>query len=284
MGVGLDFWRGASNSKALTTQPPFIIQNYKNSSWATLRVARFHSRPAHADQLHLDLWWRGLNLAQDPGTYDYNAPPPWDNSLTSALVHNTVLVDGNEFMRRAGRFLYLDWAQARVIATQTAPDGSFETLTAQHNGYRKMGVLHSRKVIACDDGHWEVIDHLEGPSGPIHTIRLHWLLPDWKYEIQDVTERNNLPGYDIRINSPYGWISLKVGTSSYSKDIYPIQTNIFQLVRAGTLLYGSGTISPITGWTSPTYGDKIPALACILEISQSLPIELKSEWIFPSES
>jgi hypothetical protein len=27
--------------------------------WGTLRSVHFHSRPAHADQLHVDLWWRG---------------------------------------------------------------------------------------------------------------------------------------------------------------------------------------------------------------------------------
>ena len=35
------------------------------------------------DQLHLDLWWRGLNIAQDAGTYLYNADPPWDNPLVT---------------------------------------------------------------------------------------------------------------------------------------------------------------------------------------------------------
>ena len=282
--VGFDFWRCASNQRGLPTQPPHIILNQKNGSWATIRVATFHSRPAHADQLHLDLWWHGLNLAQDPGTYLYNAPPPWDNSLTCSLVHNTVVVDGQEFMLRAGRFLYLEWAQARVILAQTAPDGSSESLTAQHNGYRKIGVLHSRKVNINAKGNWEVIDQLDGPPGSVHTARLHWLLPDCEYIIQDATQINNLPGYEMRINSQFGWVSLKVGLSSSSKEMHAIPANNFQLVRAGTLLYGSGTVLPIIGWTSPTYGDKIPALACILEITQPLPIELKSEWILPYES
>ena len=220
----------------------------------------------------------------DPGTYLYNAPPPWDNSLTSAIVHNTVAVDGHEYMLRAGRFLFLNWAQARVIPAQTAFEGSFESLTAQHNGYRKIGVLHSRKVTTYDDGHWEIFDRLEGPSSSVHTARLHWLLPDWEYEIHDTTQINNLPSHEIRINSPFGWVSLKVGMSPSSENIRPTQAGNLQLVRAGTLLYGSGMISPITGWTSPTYGDKMPALACIFEISQSLPIDLMSEWILPSES
>jgi hypothetical protein len=187
-------------------------------------------------------------------------------------------------MLRAGRFLYLNWSQAIVIAGHNTPDNWIEGLTAQQSGYRKIKILHTRKVTACEDGRWEVIDQLDGASGPIHIARLHWLLPDWEYEIQDGTQLNSLPGYEIRIKSPYGWVSLKAGVTSSSKDSNPIQTNHVQLIRAGTLLYGSGMISPIDGWTSPTYGEKKSALACILEISHSLPIELKSEWILPFET
>jgi Heparinase II/III N-terminus/Heparinase II/III-like protein len=282
-GNGFDFWRASPTPKELTSQSPSIITNQKNGSWAMLRAAIFHSRPAHADQLHLDLWWRGLNLAQDAGTYLYNALIPWDNSLGSAFVHNTLVIDDQEFMLRAGRFLFLDWSQAKVIAVQTPPEGSIESLTVQHNGYQSIGVLHSRQVSTYADGHWEVIDRLDGQPGLKHSVRLHWLLPDWEYETHDTSEIQNLPGYDIRINSPFGWVSLKVGVSSSLENNRPVRAKSFQLVRAGKLLYGSGTVSPISGWTSPTYGDKIPALACIFEISQSLPISLKSEWILPYE-
>jgi len=282
--IGLNFWHETQQLKSMTTQSPYIIQNQVNASWAYFRVATFHTRPAHADQLHLDLWWHGLNLTQDPGTYLYNSPPPWENSLTSAFVHNSVTVDGQEFMRRAGRFLYLDWAQAKVITAQINPGGSYESLTAQHNGYRKIKMLHSRKVTTYSDGHWEIIDHLDGPPGPLHSTRLHWLLPDWEYEILAVPDKTNFPWFEIRIRSPYGWISLKISWSSPLENLRKITKVNIQLAHAGTMLFGTGTISPITGWTSPTYGDKIPALACILEVSQSFPIELKSEWILPGES
>ena len=108
---------------------------------------------------------------------------PWENSLTSAFVHNTVTLDGQEFMLRAGRFLYLDWAQARIDNHLTKTESGIATMTAAHMGYRKIGVNHSRQVTAHSDGHWEVIDRLEGAPAPIHTARLHWLLPDWEYEI-----------------------------------------------------------------------------------------------------
>ena len=47
--------------------------------YAMLRAARYADRPSQADQLHLDLWWRGENIVCDAGTYLYNGPSPWTN-------------------------------------------------------------------------------------------------------------------------------------------------------------------------------------------------------------
>jgi hypothetical protein len=283
--TGLNHWHLTSHPGEFDIrQSPFILYNPRNGSWGTLYVACFNSRPAHADQLHFDLWWRGINLAQDPGTYLYNSTPPWENSLTSAFVHNTVVIDGQEPMSRAGRFLYLDWAQARVLSYHTDPEHSCESLIAEHNGYRKIGITHSREVTLHVDGHWEIIDHLDGPAGQVHTARLHWLLPDWQYEVLEPSNNTGALAYEIRIRSPYGWVILKTGSSTYPAGDQALPAMNLYLARAGKLVYGFGEVSLVTGWTSPTYGDKIAALACILEISQPLPIELKSEWILPSES
>ncbi len=281
---GFNQYQENQASQGIFKVPLHILKNQQSDSWIALRVARFHSRPAHADQLHLDLWWRGLNIALDPGTYLYNADPPWDNSLTTAFVHNTVTVDGKECMLRAGRFLYLDWAQAEVLG------GSFKigkinlSILAKHNGYRGIGVRYQRFVAPSEYGSWKVTDCLYGSPGTVHTARLHWLLPDWDYEIQSYAEATENTHYDVRIRSPYGWITLKLGR--FETDGKPIQiiNSSFRLVRAGELIYGSGRVTPISGWVSPTYGEKFPALSCSFEITQSLPIKLNSEWIFPDES
>ncbi|HEB64398.1 MAG TPA: alginate lyase family protein, partial [Chloroflexi bacterium] len=152
-------------------------------SWAYLRAARLTSRPGHADQLHLDLWSAGRNLLLDAGTYLYNAPPPWDNALTHAAVHNTVTVDGLGQMTRAGRFLYLDWAQGEIVSRERAPDGSRERLRARHDGYRRLGILHERSVTLHADGRWVVEDLLTGPPDTPHTFRLHWLVADGEWKL-----------------------------------------------------------------------------------------------------
>jgi len=251
---------------------------YASRSWAYLRAAHFTDRPGHADQLHFDLWWRGLNVAQDAGTYLYNADPPWDNALTHTAVHNTVLVDSQEQMTRAGRFLYLDRAQAEIVAQERAEDGSWERLIAQHDGYQRLGVTHQRTVTAHQDDRWIVEDQLlpanRSPLSAPRSARLHWLLPDWMYELSH-------SGLGIRIKSPFGWVSISIRVV-VGEHVQPATCNL-QLIRAGEVLYGNSPAHPTWGWVSPTYGMKVPALSFSITVNGLLPLTLLTEWKFPDD-
>jgi hypothetical protein len=233
-----------------------------NNSWAYLRAAELHGRPGHADQLHLDLWWRDLNLTQDAGTFLYNADPPWDNALTHAAVHNTVTVEGRDQMTRAGRFLYVDKAQAHIVSEDQADDGSWMRLTAEHNGYHDLGITQRRSVTAQADDRWlveDVVSSSKGQPKPI-SARLHWLLPDCPWDIA-ASEAGHLA---LRLESPHGWvmITLEIATSNAN----------FQLVRAGEVLHGKEPGSPTHGWVSPTYANKQPALSLSVTVSEQLPL------------
>lgn len=263
---------------AITT--PLILRSTSLDSWAYLRCARFNSRPGHADQLHLDLWWRGMNIAQDPGTYLYNAPPPWDNALTSTFVHNTITIDEKEQMTRAGRFLYLDWAQGEVLSTEFVDRDHVQRLTAQHNGYRHLGITHQRTVGMLPDG-WAIEDQLiprkENPARGKIAARLHWLLPDWAWKL-DLAEN----GINLQLLSPFGWIALKITGNSPAPEPTVMQDLPVVLVRAGRMIYpkeaNDEKAHPTWGWTSPTYGIKHPALSFSVTISGILPLTLITNW------
>ena len=273
---------------AYTLSPPSstpLVLRTKHS-WAYLRAARFTSRPGHADQLHLDLWWRGLNVAQDPGTYLYNAPPPWDNPLSCTQVHNTITIDGQDQMTRAGRFLWLDWAQGEVLEQNRNARGAGKRIVAQHDGYRRLGVLHQRAA-EHGEARWVITDSLVPASkaeaalivqnSPFR-IRLHWLLPDWAWDIENVQDKF---GTEIRIESPYGWITLRVQFSPETAQSGGNHAHEVCLIRAGELLYGSGSVSPILGWASRNYSYKEPALSFAVETESPLPVKMITEWIFP---
>jgi hypothetical protein len=246
-------------------------------SWGTLRAAYFTQRPAHADQLHVDLWWRGKNVAIDAGTYLYNAQPPWENSLSHTEVHNTLTVAGKDQMKRSGRFLWLDWAQAKIISG----DSSNDRLTAEHNGYRKMGITHRRSLIRMSDHHWLVRDDLLSTRAQTQptNICINWLLQDWDWEINANT---------LRQTSPQGIIELYISQSPLSSSNHsgtpqynpPILLDK-QIVRCGKILHGKvDPIPAFLGWHSPTYGRKLPAIAFRVSFQGNMPFSIFSEWTF----
>jgi hypothetical protein len=262
---------------------PSMITLTTPTAKAHLRVARFTSRPGHADQLHLDLWWRGLNIAQDAGTFLYNAPLPWNNALTHAEVHNTLTLNDQDQMTRAGKFLYLDWAQAEVIHLERAEDGALNRIVAQHDGYRRMGAIHRRTVSALTEDHWVIEDEvIPSTRKPLTMkVRLHWLLPDWTWKITKVGEMD----VELQIQSPRGWISLVIRlqspTTYHQPPELPQPRLSVQLVRAGKLLFGVGEVKPTWGWVSPTYGQKQPTLSVSATTEGTLPVKCISTWILP---
>src|SRR6202795_1392164 len=129
------------------------------NSWALVRAERYTRRPFQADQLHVDLWWHGLNLARDAGTYLYNGEPPWNNGLAGTAVHNTVMVDGRDQMGRAGRFLWVDWARAAGRSFSTQDNAKFpDSFEGEHNGCRRLGVKHRRTVQCVTENAWVIVD------------------------------------------------------------------------------------------------------------------------------
>lgn len=269
-------WFGVQARGPKTLELPRYLgdQLYGKQSWAYFRTAQFNSRPSHADQLHFDLWWRGLNVAQDAGTYLYNAEKPWDNSLVAAFVHNTVTVKGRDQMRRAGRFLYLDWVNAYRRGLPAGESGELQRVRGR---YRGGGYRHTRIVSVFEDDRWQVVDELLplrmfGQNKPL-TARLHWLLPDWEWKIVKSESK-----FVIRLLSLNGWVTIGIASRpSVTKDELQIS-----LVRAGELLLGSAPSDPTRGWTSPTYGVKIPALSLAIIAESPGEIVFSTEFIFPS--
>ena len=227
------------------------------SSWAIIRADQHKARPAHADQLHIDLWYQGHNITLDPGTFRYNFSPPWDNSLSQTFVHNTISINDKNQMARAGTFLWLDWAQANILSEKD------NQICASHNGYQEENIIHRRslKRLSMDD--WQVTDELL-PLRPSDikptTYALHWLLPDWEFETDNHT---------ITFSAPFGKIIVKI-------EIHDSPENgILNIIKAGRLVYGNNKKHPkIFGWISPTYALKRPATSLLFLLKEKPPITM----------
>lgn len=207
-------------------------------SFSLIRCPKFHDRPSHADALHLDLWWRGQNIAIDPGTYSYNAPEPWNNPLAGTTYHNTVSVDSCEQMDRSGKFLWLPWLECMVSTKSKSELGNLAYLQVEHNGFHRLRfpVRYQRGILQLGYNTWLVLDKLTSVSQ--HHYRLHWLFARNKYEWDgDVGA--------LVLHTPKGDYFVHAGVSSGMAK--------YSLVE--------GDQKSPRGWTTPSYFSRSPALS-----------------------
>ena len=240
-----------------------------------LRAAEGNLRLAHADLLHVDLWWRGLNIALDPGTYLYNGEPPWDNPWPATRFHNTVTINQADQMTRAGRFLYLDWAKADWGYSVDFNRGEQE-VHASHTGYHKFGLWH-RRTLTQTENRWEVSGSLSIQSSKrqfhrsMHAYTGCCRIGSGKLKI-------GIWGLRFALKSPHGWIALQMETDPQ----FPNNDTRISMIRAGELVYGKGQPNPLRGWFSPTYGSKVPALSLAIETQCESSAGFLSKFIFPA--
>ncbi len=258
---------------SLEPGPQQVIVIKNGSQAACMRISRFHGRPSHADQLHLDLWWKNLNIALDAGTYRYNHVNPWANALAGTIYHNTVIVNGMDQMIRAGRFLWIRKAIIQNLDIQREAAGHIHSFSAEHDGYRQSGAIHTRRVISRPGNKpgWFIQDDIlpvDGiPTATRNDIRLVWLLPDWEWDVDRHTFHLVSPSGSIRLD----FIASGIDNNTARLEIY----------RAGEALTTAGQADPTWGWYSPTYGVKEPALAVHFHVEGTLPLQLTTHWRLP---
>lgn len=216
------------------------------NGFAVTRAAKFRHRPAQADSLHVDLWWRGENIAIDPGTYSYNAPAPWNNPFAHTAHHNTVTVDGLDQMERASRFIWLPWLKGTPFDRQCPIQGDASCWNGEHDGYQRLKdpIIHRRGLVRLGSDHWLVIDSLFGHLD--HAYRLHWLLADAPADI-------DIDNQSISLETESG--TYRVATASTDP------CSRYEVVRADK--------TSARGWRSNYYHSREPALSVSLESTSS---------------
>jgi len=203
-------------------------------------------RPGQQDQLHVDIWWRGQNIAVDGGTYSYNPPEPWGHDFALAAMHNTVDVDGRGQSDRVSGFLSLPWAKGRLVANLRSSHGGLAYLEGELDAYLRLAdpVRYRRAVVRVGEEHWLVLDRLIGTDE--HTYRLHWLLGDWPYEWLPDEGR-------VLLHTPSGPYQVRLGCLSATPEL--------QLVRAEE--------ESAQGWHAPHYLDRWAALSLSATVEAS---------------
>ncbi len=207
------------------------------NSWAMIRCHSYRWRPAEADMLHLDLWFKGENILRDGGSYSYNCPPPLGTYFKSTSAHNTVVVEGESQMVKGPRFMWFEWVKSRLIDYQPPGDGCSGHFEGEHYGFRKrFGIAHRRRIDYAEPDHWMVTDRLLGSSSVNASVM--WHVPDVPYEWDDSTST-----FSYEIDSARIQMSFSVENGKIES------TNIYRAVVNN---------ESAAGWESLYYGEKQP--------------------------
>lgn len=124
-----------------------------------IRCGNHKDRPAHADNLHLDIWYRGENLLLDGGTYKYNTDEKSLKYFMGTESHNTVMLDDYDQMLKGSRFIWYNWSQC--ISAGTKEDSEYFEFKGKIScfSYLSDGICHERIVRKYKNKlEWDVTD------------------------------------------------------------------------------------------------------------------------------
>ncbi len=185
---GID--RGIMNLKPLTlnngTQsfPKAGIFTFrKNDLLIFINCVTYKVRPLQADNLHLDLWYKGENLLVDGGSFRYNTDPDTTRYFMGTESHNTVMLGQHDQMCKGPRFIWLNWTRAIQAGWKEEEDPVvFEGAIRAFDHLGKL--VHHRKVTINEQlNKLTVTDQVTGKHDEV--MRQLWhLLPQNKDRIK----------------------------------------------------------------------------------------------------
>lgn len=236
-----------------------------------LRAIKYTNRPAHADQLHTEIWHRDENIACDCGTYRYTDAPgsPWQNAMADSMHHNTLRLNNAEPMLRAGRFLWLDFDQAAILEKTST------SIHAQRDGYRPRGFIHQRILQCLSEKRVRISDLVYPVQSNSNNaeVELFW----------------HLPAEDCSVANPFQFTfsfkKIKATLSIVTSDFADVSQNLnWQIIRVGVPIFGNQTPQPLLGFHSPTYSLLQPCFSLRVWGKFNLPYKLDTIFEFTDKT
>lgn len=185
----------------------YIIHD--NDSMTYIRCGNHSDRPSQADNLHLDIWYKGVNVLRDNGSYLYNSEPDILKYFMGTRSHNTIMLDDFDQMLKGPRFIWFDWSQAPDAKLKDSGDkfefdGSITAFT-----YLNKDIKHRRKVIKIKGkARWIVEDEISG-TDKYELNQLWHFSPDFPGTVNIIA--NDMTGCALDKTVMEGWYSSYYG-------------------------------------------------------------------------
>jgi asparagine synthase (glutamine-hydrolysing) len=254
--------RPKCNSRSFPVSGVHVLRDSADS-FGVLRCGSVIDRFGQADQLHVDLWHRGVNVAIDGGSYCYNDELSFHRWLMGSSSHNTVTVERRDQMLLHRRFKWLYWTQADSDGVQTG-----DCVEGLHHGYDALGVTH-RRLLSRVEGGWKVVDWMDKHDEHERSFRLHWLLADGDWS----------DGFD----DDGRWV-LRLQLADFVLQaritIEDMSTGLDMTCRADFHVEHAAADDLVDGWHSRYYGEREPAVGLNCEIASRASVRITTDFEF----
>ena len=136
----------------------------RGETTVVLRAGPARFRPAHADQLNVEVWHAGVCVTPDRGTANYTGAEELAEDFMRSDHHSTIVLGSGDHMPRVGRFLWSRWVSGRLVDVFES-DGAIE-ITAQARLGR--GRVRAVRQVRLSNGRLEVDDEVDADKWDIH--------------------------------------------------------------------------------------------------------------------
>lgn len=128
-----------------------------------IRCGSYLDRPYQADNLHVDIWIKGINVLRDSGSYKYNTEKKYQDYFMGTASHNTVMVGNHSQMLKGSRFIWYYWT--KVISSKLIENESEFIFEGKISSFRFLNskAYHRRSIVQKKNSkEWTVIDEIYG--------------------------------------------------------------------------------------------------------------------------
>jgi len=202
----------------------------KSDNFTFVRCGNHPNRPSQADNLHIDIWYKGKNLLVDAGSYKYNTNAINLKYFMGSASHNTIMIGNHDQMLKGDRFIWYDWT--KVLSVEICENENSYIFKGLISAFRQLSpnITLLREIqIDKRELKWKVIDQIFNYTGE-EEIRQYWHInedPEIKVSIIPISDTN------YSFTEEVGWYSSLYGIKTKNKQVIvsskfmKIESNIY---------------------------------------------------------
>jgi hypothetical protein len=212
----------------------------------------------HADLLSVQCSAFGEPILVDAGTYCYTPEMEWRNYFRGTAAHSALVVDGRDQVAPGGPFSWCGRADVLVREWRSGVDHDF--IDASHDAYP--GITHRRRVLFVKPDYWVIVDDVENGVGG-------------NFRLRQMSQPKITPDpVSLELGFQFAPMDVEIVKGEWARARTP-GGNTFWVASFASggarAVVRSGELSPIRGWISRDYGQRVPAPLLVYTTRAHLP-------------